>query len=50
MEGRTGVLRAGMLADIAVLDRDLFAVPADSLNAVRVTTTIVGGRIVHGGR
>jgi len=50
MEGRTGVLRPGMLADLTVLDHDLFAVPAESLTAVRVTATIVGGRIVHGGR
>jgi predicted amidohydrolase YtcJ len=50
LDGRTGVLRPGMLADIAVLDHDLFATPPDSLNAVRVVATIVGGRIVHGGR
>lgn len=50
MDGRTGVLRPGMLADITVLDRDLFATPPDSLNAVRVTTTIVGGRVVFDGR
>jgi predicted amidohydrolase YtcJ len=50
MEGRTGVIRPGMLADLTVLDRDLFAIPAESLNTVRVATTIVGGRIVYGGR
>jgi len=50
MEGRTGVLRPGLFADMTVLDRDLFATPPDSLNAVRVTTTIVGGRIVYEGR
>jgi predicted amidohydrolase YtcJ len=50
MEGRTGTLRPGMLADLTVLDRDLFATPPDSLDAARVTTTIVGGRVVFGGR
>lgn len=50
VDGRTGVLRPGMLADITVLDRDLFATPPDSLNAVRVATTIVGGRVVFDGR
>ena len=50
MDGRTGVLRPGMLADLTVLDRDLFATPPDSLNAVKVVATIVGGRIVFDGR
>jgi hypothetical protein len=50
MDGRTGVLRPGMLADLTVLDRDLFATPPDSLNAVRVAATIVGGRVVFDGR
>ncbi len=50
MDGRTGVLRPGMLADLTVLDHDLFATPPDSLGAVKVTTTIVGGRIVYEGR
>ncbi len=50
MDGRTGVLRPGMLADLTALDHDLFATPPDSLDAVKVTTTIVGGRIVYEGR
>ncbi len=50
MEGRTGVLRPGMLADVTLLDHDLFGTPADSLNVVKVVSTIAGGRIVHGRR
>jgi len=50
MEGRTGILRPGMFADITLLDHDLFAMPPDSLNTVKVVSTIVGGRIVHGRR
>ena len=50
MEDRTGVLRAGMLADLTVLDRDIFAIPAESLNTVKATATIVGGRVVFEGR
>jgi len=47
MESRTGVLRPGMLADLVLLDRDLFAMPAESLATVRVQATIVGGRVVY---
>jgi len=47
MEDRTGVLRPGMLADVVLLDRDVFAMPAESLDAVRVQATIAGGRVVY---
>lgn len=46
-EGRRGVLRIGALADIVVLDRDLFALPSDSLDQPRVETTVVGGKVVY---
>jgi predicted amidohydrolase YtcJ len=47
MEGRTGKLRPEMLADIVLLDRDVFAMPAESLAVVRVQATIAGGRVVY---
>jgi predicted amidohydrolase YtcJ len=47
MEGRTGILRPEMLADIVLLDRDVFAIPAESLNSVHVQATIAGGRVVY---
>jgi predicted amidohydrolase YtcJ len=47
MEDRTGVLRPGMRADIVLLDRDVFATPAESLDVVRVQATIAGGRVVY---
>jgi predicted amidohydrolase YtcJ len=47
MESRLGVLRPGMLADLVVLDRDLFRVPAREINRARVRATVVGGRIVY---
>ena len=47
MEDRTGVLRLGMRADIVLLDRDVFAMPAESLAVVRVQATIAGGRVVY---
>ena len=46
-ERRLGVLRPGMLADLVLLDRDLFRVSADSINQARVRATVVGGRVVY---
>ncbi|MGH7607463.1 MAG: amidohydrolase family protein, partial [Gemmatimonadales bacterium] len=43
-----GTLAPGRYADVVVLDRDLFAVPLDSIDAVAVRYTIVGGRVVDG--
>jgi hypothetical protein len=41
-----GRLRDGMLADIAVLDRDLAATPDAELGDLKVVATVVGGRVV----
>jgi len=38
-----GQLGEGMLADFAVLDRDLFTIPSDEIREVRVEQTYVGG-------
>jgi predicted amidohydrolase YtcJ len=46
-EHKKGMLRAGMLADFAVLDRDLLSTPLDSIKDVLAHTTVVGGRIIH---
>jgi hypothetical protein len=46
-EQRRGVLRAGMLADLALLDRDLLSMPLGEIKDVRARITVVGGRIVH---
>jgi predicted amidohydrolase YtcJ len=46
-EDRLGRLDPGMLADIAVLDRDPFAIEFDELPRVSADLTLVGGRIVH---
>jgi predicted amidohydrolase YtcJ len=42
-----GVLAPGHAADVVVLDGNLFRVPPDSLDRVRVRYTIVGGRVVY---
>lgn len=47
MERKWGALAVGRHADIVVLDRDLFGVPAEGIESVKVRYTIVGGRIVY---
>jgi predicted amidohydrolase YtcJ len=48
-EDQKGTLAAGMLADIAVLDRDVSAASGSELSDLKVTATIVGGRVVYEG-
>ena len=42
-----GTIEAGKLADLAVLDKDLFALPVDRIRDARVVMTIVGGKVVY---
>jgi len=42
-----GSLTPGKLADLVMLDRDLFAVPPGDLDKVRVTLTVVDGKVVY---
>ena len=46
LEGERGMLRAGLAADVVVLDRNPFALGPASLLPARVLRTIVGGRTV----
>ena len=46
-EDRRGSLRAGLAADLVVLDRNPFAEGPDSLLHTRVVTTVVDGNVVH---
>ncbi|VVB69372.1 5'-deoxyadenosine deaminase [uncultured archaeon] len=48
MEKETGSLEIGKLADLIVIDRDLFKVPAEEINKAEVLTTILEGREVFG--
>ena len=43
----TGRLAAGCLADLAILDRDLFALPGHRIAEASVLRTYVGGRLVY---
>jgi len=45
-ESRKGMLKAGMLADMTLIDRDLTAIPEETIRDAKVLKTIVGGRVV----
>lgn len=46
LENAKGALLPGRLADLVVLDRDLFTIPAPEILETRVDFTVVGGRVV----
>jgi len=46
-DGVKGQIRAGQLADFAVLSEDYFSVPEDRIRQIVSLLTVVGGRIVH---
>jgi predicted amidohydrolase YtcJ len=46
-DAEIGSLEVGKLADLIVLDRDLFAIPAEEIADIRVLLTVVGGREVY---
>ncbi len=45
-EGNRGTLEIGMLADFAILERDITTIPAEQIRDVKVVRTVVGGRTV----
>lgn len=42
-----GSLQLGKLADIVILDRDLFAIAPDQIRDIKVEMTIVNGKVVY---
>jgi len=46
-EANKGSLTAGKLADLVIIDRDLFAIPPAQIKDAKVLLTMVGGRITH---
>jgi predicted amidohydrolase YtcJ len=42
-----GMIKPGLLADLVVIDRDLRAIPPETIRDARVVRTIVGGRTVY---
>jgi len=47
MEDRKGMIRAGYLGDVVLLNRDLLTAPPDRIMSAQVDYTIVGGKIVY---
>jgi predicted amidohydrolase YtcJ len=45
-----GVLAADMLADLAVLSKDIFTIPVEELPSVESILTMVGGKVVYDAR
>jgi predicted amidohydrolase YtcJ len=46
-DDRLGTLEVGKLADVVVLDRDLFAVPPEAISDVEVDLTMVAGEVAY---
>jgi len=42
-----GRIAPGYLADLILLDRDIFTIPPDELPDTNVQLTILGGKVVH---
>ena len=47
MENKTGILKAGYLADFAVLSQNLFKIAPENIRDVRVMRTVINGREVY---
>ena len=46
-EKEKGMLKEGMLADLAVLSRDVFTIPLQELPGITSVLTMVGGKVVY---
>ena len=46
-EKLTGSLEIGKLADLIVLDRNFFTIPAEDIAHIKVLQTVVGGKVVY---
>ncbi|MGF7148278.1 hypothetical protein FHS96_001906 [Sphingomonas zeicaulis] len=47
-QGKKGQIKAGQLADLALLSDDFFGVPESEIAQLRSVLTMLGGKIVHG--
>ncbi|HYK88669.1 MAG TPA: amidohydrolase family protein, partial [Acidobacteriota bacterium] len=46
-ERQKGSIQSGKLADLVLLDRDIFSSPASALNQAKVRMTIIGGQVIY---
>jgi predicted amidohydrolase YtcJ len=46
-ESRKGILSAGRLADLVMLDRNIFEIEPEQIRDAKVAMTIVGGKVVY---
>ena len=47
LEHLTGTLRAGMAADLVLIDGNIETIPAENLGQTGIALTICGGRVTH---
>lgn len=47
MEDRKGMIKTGYLADIVIIDRDIFTIPENEIMKTKIDYTIVGGKVVY---
>jgi predicted amidohydrolase YtcJ len=46
-ESSKGSLKAGKLADVTVLSKDILTIPEDEIPTARVDFTIIGGKVMY---
>jgi predicted amidohydrolase YtcJ len=46
-ENELGTLEVGKLADIIVIDRNIFVVPPEEIKTAKVKLTIMDGRVIY---
>ncbi|MBK9389189.1 MAG: amidohydrolase [Bacteroidetes bacterium] len=47
MEDRKGMIKTGYLADIVIIDKNIFSIPENEIMKTKVDYTIVGGKVVY---
>jgi predicted amidohydrolase YtcJ len=47
LEDKIGSIEAGKLADLIVLERNLFDIPPHEIHRTKVLLTMLGGKVVH---